>query len=386
MQRTSDLLFDFAWQDRGSDPDLNLAVRNTLFIFSLSNMDLPQGWGSQVLKLFLALLAVLIPASDAGAMELTTVSVQSEHVLVRLAGPIEAGDAAAFVAYIGHIQHDSKIGLYLDSPGGLIAEAEKIAHAIHVGGYPVVVGVDGTCASACFMLFAASPERFAFSGARIGVHSASLPGQSESLVTMGLTTIMARDVTYYGVPPDIVGRMVTTAPQEMAWLTRPEEIEMGVRFLDEPTSAAPVPDLRPPAQSASAPSAAPDSSERQEVTLRKPDPLPEQSTLDQPTKLAVISPYPASTLTSPLFRQGLADRRSWNDWLGRLTGNYQEGAIYWTEQYRLSAPGPCSAVSATHDDGRFSAGCQEAKKRVTKYTRLRRLSLYSTGWDSLDQS
>jgi hypothetical protein len=156
----------------------------------------------------------------------------------------------AFVATLpqsGHI-----LSFFVDSPGGNIVEAEKIAAFINKTGTTVTIPSGSQCASACFLLFAAAAHRFMAPDALIGVHSASENGE-ESLATMGFTTALARDVAAYGVPPAIIGKMVQTEPGRMAWLTPSDLQPMGVVILtpfstqERPLAPAP-PQTAPVAQ------------------------------------------------------------------------------------------------------------------------------------------
>ncbi len=156
-----------------------------------------------------------------------------------LQGEIVQGDTDRIVPMLLRLYGQGKIPrLVLDSPGGNIMDADKLALLIRKAGIPVTVMAGRMCASACFLLFAASLERSASPLALIGVHSASLYGD-ENLLTLDLTTIMAREAAEFGVPADVIGRMVTTKPSDMAWLTMAELKEMGVRLLDAPAVAPP---------------------------------------------------------------------------------------------------------------------------------------------------
>lgn len=64
--------------------------------------------------------------------------------------------------------------------------------------------------------------------AKIGVHSASLSGD-ENLLTLDVTALMARNAAALGVPPSVLGRMITTVPLDMAWLTDDELRQMNVK-------------------------------------------------------------------------------------------------------------------------------------------------------------
>ena len=156
-----------------------------------------------------------------------------------LQGEIKPGDTARIVPILIDLYRRGQTPrLVLDSPGGNILDADKLALVIRKASVPVTVPAGRTCASACFLLFAASPDRTASMLASIGVHSASMDGD-ENLVTLDITTIMARQAAEFGIPADIIGRMVTTRPSDMAWLTTTELREMGVRLLEAPATAQP---------------------------------------------------------------------------------------------------------------------------------------------------
>ena len=143
---------------------------------------------------------------------------------------------------------DHIMGFMLDSPGGQLAEGVKLATMIQAAQLPVVVGPGATCASACFLLFAAGSSRIVAPDALIGVHSASEAGQ-ENTDSMATTTAMARAAADLGVPPQIIGKMVETTPNRMAWLTRDDLALMDVKII-APTQQAAAP---PPAPAPSPP-------------------------------------------------------------------------------------------------------------------------------------
>jgi hypothetical protein len=138
--------------------------------------------------------------------------------------------------------------VFLDSPGGKLAEGERLAGAIQKLHVAIVLPPGSQCDSACFLLFAADARRSVAADALVGVHSASLEGH-ETTASMAITTQMARDAADMGVPPQIVGKMVTTTPGRMAWLTRDDLAPMDVRIVDPDKTAAPKPQAVPTAPS-----------------------------------------------------------------------------------------------------------------------------------------
>jgi Clp protease len=177
-----------------------------------------------------AAVMVLGWAGHAGAMDFRVVPLREPgKVALLLQGAIEATDADRLKKF--RLPAGQQIALVvLNSPGGAVLAGRDMARFLRTRGVPVMVPKNGVCASACFLLFAAATTKIAEPGARIGVHSASVSGGRENTDTLGITTLMAREAAAYGVPPAITGRMVTTKPGDMAWLTPDELRLMGVQI------------------------------------------------------------------------------------------------------------------------------------------------------------
>jgi hypothetical protein len=133
-------------------------------------------------------------------------------------------------SFIGKLPKTELLSFFIDSPGGNVFEAEKIAVFINKSAATVTIPSDSQCASACFLLFAAAAHRFMGPNALIGVHSASENGE-ENLTSMGFTTALARVAAAYGVPDSIIGKLVQTEPGRMSWLTPTDLKPMGVVIL-----------------------------------------------------------------------------------------------------------------------------------------------------------
>ena len=182
---------------------------------------------------FAAAVAVVLlgSAGRAAAMEFRAVPLpqQPGKVALLMQGAFEPNDAARLRAL--RLPAGQQIALVvLNSPGGAVIAGRDMARFLRTRGVPVLVPKNAVCASACFLLFAAASTKIAEPGARIGVHSASVSGGRETTDTLGVTTLMAREAAAYGVSPAITGRMVTTKPGDMAWLTPDELRLMGVRI------------------------------------------------------------------------------------------------------------------------------------------------------------
>ena len=294
----------------------------------------------------IAAAMLLLTAERSHALQFERAPIKENTVALFLRGPIISGDFERLRSFVGGLPHEDRIaGLFVDSPGGSVFEAERFARFIAATKMTVAVADNSQCASACFLLFAASPRRFAGANALIGVHSASEDGQ-ETLASMGVTTAMARDAAAYGVPFSIIGRMVQATPGRMEWLTPSDFKQMGVTVF--PAS--------PPVTPAAA-----------RANVEKAVPATEASERSQ-------APVP--------FQQGQADRRDWERWFTSLSGDFREGALYWTGERSKARPGSCYGP-AGQAIGDWTAGCAAARARL-KAPDLRRKSEpdYRTGWNS----
>ena len=276
-------------------------------------------------------------------------------------GPITSGDRAKLVALLDGLPlaTPAKV-LLLNSPGGSVLEAERLAGTIRSSGLPIALVDNSVCASACFLLFAAAPRKLVEAGSRVGVHSASLDAK-ENVGTMAATTAMARDASGYGVPASVIGRMVTTEPGQMAWLSDDELRAMDVIVVPNLSSRPATP---APFQAA---------------------PVPTPS-LPPPGQTAAITP-PASVPASPAFQQGAADRKAMETWFAALPPDAHAGALYWASQRSLRQPGSCHIAPPGLDAARavaWGAGCMEAQSRLAPVDARRKAEPdYRAGWNSL---
>jgi hypothetical protein len=281
--------------------------------------------------------------SPGAAMIFQVERLNADAVGIFAFGRIEAGDADRF-QHLVRAQTGSEVILFIDSPGGLLNEAIELADRIKRWRVPVVVFERGVCASACFLLLAASPERAMSESAQIGVHSASERG-GETTATMALTTAMARAARELGAPDSVVGRMVTTPPDQMAWLTRQEVAAMRIQIVP------------------SAPS------ERRAEPERRPSP---------PAVAAPTPPPQTRQQPQSSFERGLADRTTWESWVMGTQGQMRAGAEFWAANRSRPNPPTCN-----NPDPGFNYGCEAAKIQLARYDALRRSDPeYRAGWNA----
>lgn len=176
------------------------------------------------------------------AAELASADSEDGKTILLLEGEIEHGDGEKLDLSIFALDVRKRGGvsaLYLNSPGGAHREAVRMAEVVKRYKISTFVADGAECASGCFTIFAAGHEKFAGFGAAIGVHASSRNDGSEAHDT---TFETARLVSAFGVPPAIVGKLVLTPPDQMAWLSPDELRSMNVTIagsLRRPLPVAP---------------------------------------------------------------------------------------------------------------------------------------------------
>jgi hypothetical protein len=200
-----------------------------------------------------AFAAEVIGARAASAMQFDVEPLEDNRVVIAARGPIVRGDTIRLSQTVAKIPQGRRvIALALDSPGGSVLEGAQLADLIRLSELPVFIGPSSKCASACFLLLAASPRKYAANDALVGVHSASEGGE-DTFGAEAITTQMARLAASYGVPPAIIGKMVQTEPDRVEWLTHADLASMGVRILGESDETAADPPDAPTLPRAAAP-------------------------------------------------------------------------------------------------------------------------------------
>lgn len=156
--------------------------------------------------------AAQIAASDTGA--------------ILISGRIALGDASRFSSLLSSIGGRGDINVQLNSSGGLLQEAVKIAEIVRNARLTTRVSYRATCASACTLIFAAGSKRIAHAVSRIAVHSAGMPSQSdldqrlvENEQSLAVTTKFARLMSEYGAPSSVIAKLVTTPTDRTSFLT-----------------------------------------------------------------------------------------------------------------------------------------------------------------------
>ncbi|MCA6121753.1 hypothetical protein J6500_07555 [Bradyrhizobium sp. WSM 1704] len=194
-----------------------------------------------MLSSVLRVLAASVVSTAATAAELSSVTMKDDVTIIALGGDVAEGDTEAAEALIKAANDADRLitAVRLDSPGGSLAEAVKLAGLIRRAKLPTIVAAGSHCASACFIVFAAGNEKFASYEAAIGVHGVSDKFGHETAQTREATIAMARVASAFGVPPRIIAQMVTTHAHEIAWLTPDDLRAMGTIMTDRHAHRAP---------------------------------------------------------------------------------------------------------------------------------------------------
>ena len=330
----------------------------------------------------------LLVARGAFAMDFVPEPLTSDptKTLIVASGDISVGDDAKLHAVVGNLPANTTlVGIALNSPGGNYVEGVRLATSIHNSHVKTAVMPNGICASACFLMFAGGDIRFLFEGARVGVHSASENGE-DSIIAEGVTTLMARQARDLGVPAAIIGKMVTTLPDQIAWLTPTDLRSMNVSMLESsplpqtggyvPGSAlTPGSSARPVAPPTQVASAVP------RASYRYPNSVPQGY---RPENATVATIAPATPTPSAAFMQGRSDRVTYQAWFDAQMGDLKLGAVWWAEHRSQASRQHLTCASGGGQSAQFMQGCTEAQALLSQAD-ARRLSdpEYRTGWNSL---
>ncbi len=161
-------------------------------------------------------------ASVAAAID---VSQNGSPAIVRLSGPIEAGDFDKFSAAANELR-DAVV--QLDSPGGLVREGIKIGQLIRAREFSTVVPNGKLCASACGYIWLAGKIRSVESAANVGFHAAYLADGKQTISSTGNALIGAY-LAELGFKELVVIYTTEAAPREMRWLTPKDASYLGLK-------------------------------------------------------------------------------------------------------------------------------------------------------------
>jgi hypothetical protein len=186
------------------------------------------------------LIAALAINAAAEAATLTPLLTE-KGMMVALKGDIVREDANTLENLIrsnaaqGHVIH----GLQLDSAGGNLLGGIRLARLIRGhGDLSTSIIYGATCASACFLVFAAGREKFVNSASLVGVHGVADKSGNVTEETEAATRAMAYFCKELGVPAQITDRLIATPPGDIVWLSPDDLRSMGAILLGSAGHAA----------------------------------------------------------------------------------------------------------------------------------------------------
>ncbi|MFG1347258.1 hypothetical protein V5F59_20395 [Xanthobacter autotrophicus DSM 431] len=211
-------------------------------------------------RLALALVAMVSWVPPAGALDFSRHENDSASLLAVLAtGPVKAGDADRFRAYLARAPRKPRMAIYLSSPGGNLYEGMKLGLAFHqLGVRTVIEGNGAMCVSACAIAFLGGrdsdgkPWRAKSSSSELGFHAWKSQFQptrtytADDMYTLEQETQRTvLDVADYlrsvGTDLDFLRIMFRASASDMNYVSDSEALRIGIKVWDEKSNRFLVP-------------------------------------------------------------------------------------------------------------------------------------------------
>lgn len=186
-----------------------------------------------MLRGMLAFVGIVAACWSAFAAQLTTTLSRENRTIVALMGELAEGDASRLRDIIGASNSSGRpvSGIRLNSQGGSLVEGVRLAAVIQRARIATVIVSGATCASACFIAFAAGNQKFVSATATVGVPGAAdRYGQD----TAGEIPPIVRVVKELGLLDAIVEKMLSTREDQISWLTLDDLRAMGATTTGRP--------------------------------------------------------------------------------------------------------------------------------------------------------
>jgi hypothetical protein len=212
-----------------------------------------------------ALAAVMLGAivQPAAALEISRHEAKDNPEInaILLKGKIDLGDTFDLQVYIASLPKKPSIVVYLNSPGGNLAEGMRLGRFFYQNKIETVVESKTACTSACALAFlggrdngSGKPRRTKFSTAGLGFHSFSREFDKTRSYTAddlkGIvrgTQVQVFAVAEYrrsiGTDLDVLRVMLRAAANQMNYLSNDDAIALNIRVWDEKRDQAVEPEL-----------------------------------------------------------------------------------------------------------------------------------------------
>jgi len=162
-------------------------------------------------------------ASGNDSMPKVTITGSAQGDMLALRGTLGEGSSTSFAEFIKASPQVKTI--ILNSPGGRLLEAQKIADLLKARGLNTYV--EEQCASACTYIFLAGQDRAATPNASIGFHQPSFPGIHGNEKELA-TQAMLNRYRQANLPEKFVQRIGRTSSEDMWYPSREELLDAGV--------------------------------------------------------------------------------------------------------------------------------------------------------------
>lgn len=182
-----------------------------------------------MLRIRLVAVAVAIPFAPQLAAVEVSVSNWAGREVVLIEGPIVAGDHALLDKIIMTVRpfpHGSIVVL-LNSGGGNVDEAFKIAEILTAVNAHTIVSAGADCASACLIPFMGGYYRTVEDGERLGQHSCSVGGVPAADCNERIANYAFTRGVSHG---SIAAFMTNVAPQDIFWFNRAQTDCWGISY------------------------------------------------------------------------------------------------------------------------------------------------------------
>lgn len=167
------------------------------------------------------------------------------NIVLAFRGPIVPGDAQRFLAVLAFgrpckDECQQQLSSYLragaiaiDSPGGSVSEAVRIAKYVEQSGLSVIVEADAICASACFLIYVSAPLRT--SAGNVIVHRpyfdmTTMSGGDQAAYSQAYQEAISESRQFLlarSVPGDLIDRMMETPSASGYVLTQADYDRIG---------------------------------------------------------------------------------------------------------------------------------------------------------------
>ena len=194
-----------------------------------------------IITKFTVICVFLIHSSLAFSADISlskTLTIHKKYT-IQFNGTIASGDANKLK---GFLAKGNIYGIYLNSPGGDVQEAIKLAKLVEQYRQPVNVAGGGVCVSACFFIYIAangraatgidvSPKEYSLVYGNVGIHRPYLIIPDGKTSSQSNQTGIMRKVTsyleYHIVPRRIIDLMMSRPSNDIYWLTVDDIDELG---------------------------------------------------------------------------------------------------------------------------------------------------------------